>query len=116
MPETYPASLPQKHFRGVTEERQTATLRSQMDTGAPKVRKQFTAAVRNIDIPMVFTAAQRATFDTFFITTLNEGASSFTWVDPVDDSTNITYRFKKPPKMTKVAGEWKCVFNLEVLP
>ena len=116
MPATYPASLPQKHFKGVTENRQVATIRSEMDTGSPKVRKLFTAAVRNIDIPMVFIAAQRATFDTFFITTLNEGSGTFTWVDPVDDSTNITYRFKSPPKMTKEGGEWRCTFNLEVIP
>lgn len=112
----WPAGLQQKNFAGVVEQRQQAVLRSSMDSGAPKVRKMFTAAIRNIDIPMVFTTAERATFDTFFITTLAEGSISFTWTDPVDDSTVITFRFKSPPRMTKVAGEWSTILNLEVLP
>lgn len=112
----WPASLPQKPFRGLTEVRQPAALRTIMDAGAAKTRKRFTAAVRNIDIPMVFTKAQRATFDTFFITTLSEGALEFDWEDPVDESTTISFRFRNPPKMTKAAGEWKTILNLEVLP
>ncbi len=112
----WPAGLQQKGFAGIVEERQQAVLRSAMDSGAPKVRKIFTAAVRNIDIPVVFTMAQRATFDTFFITTLAEGSISFTWTDPADDTTTITFRFKNPPSMTKIGGEFKTVLNLEVLP
>lgn len=112
----WPGSLEQRQFTGVIEERQQAALRSSMDSGAPKVRRLFTAALRFIDIPMVFTAAQRATFDTFFITTLNEGTISFDWTDPVDDTTTVSFRFRNPPKMTKIGGEWRTILNLEVLP
>lgn len=115
----WPASLPQIPFSGLKEVRQSGTLRSEMDTGAPKQRKRFTAAVRNVDVPMVFTQAQRQTFDTFFITTLGEGALPFTWtMDSVDEGTgtSISYRFTKPPAMSKIANEWRLTLNLEILP
>lgn len=118
---TWPASLEQRPLRGLTELRQKGTLRSDMDAGPQKVRKRFTSAVRNIDVPVVFTSAQRTTFDTFFITTLGEGSTSFDWaqlqteIDPSETGT-LLFRFKQPAKMTKAAGEWKTVLNLEVLP
>lgn len=113
---SWPAGLQQKNFAGVIEQRQQAFLRSSMDSGAPKKRKMFTAATRDIPIPMVFTTAERAIFDTFYITTLGEGTLPFDWTDPVDDTTVISFSFKSPPRMTKVAGEWKTILNLEVLP
>jgi len=119
----YPASLPQKAFMSATDERQTATIRSNMEAGAPKVRKLFTAAVRNLKVKMILTGTQRATFDTFFITTIGEGSGSFTIPDPVDDST-ITVRFRKPPSWSYVEGSgssasnrlWSSTYELEVLP
>ncbi len=112
----WPAGLQQKHFTGVTEKRQDASIRSSMDTGAPKKRRRFTAAVREITIPIVLTQAERVTFDTFYITTLEEGSLSFDWIDPVDGTSTISYRFVKPPSMTKKGGEWKATLSLEVLP
>lgn len=112
----WPASLQQKQFANVTDTRQQATLRSEMDAGAPKVRKRFTAAIRKITIPVVFNAADKATFDTFYITTIAEGAAAFDWTDPNDDSTTISYRFVAPPQFTKYGNEFHAVLNLEVLP
>lgn len=123
MPDAYPASLPQQAFMQAKDERQSATLRSVMDTGAPKARKQFTAAVRNLEVRMVLSGTERVTFDTFFITTINEGTDTFTIPDPVDDAT-ITVRFKSPPVWTYISGSgttaaerrWEATFLLEVLP
>ncbi len=112
----WPAGLQQKQFTGVTEERQDASVRSKMDTGAPKKRKRFTAAVRTMTVPIVLTQAERVTFDTFYITTLEEGSLSFDWIDPVDGVSTISYRFLKPPKLTKKGGEWKGILSLEVIP
>ena len=93
----YPASLPQYPLvRGFTDERQTGSIRSNMDTGAPKTRKRFTAVVRKLTWPTILTGTQRATFDTFFITTINEGASSFTINDSASTVT-ISVKFINPP-------------------
>jgi hypothetical protein len=112
----WPVGLQQKQFSGVKESRQPGAIRSKMGTGAPKVRKRFTAVVRNIDVPIVLSIADKATFNTFFNTTLSEGVTAFTWVDPDDDSTSVSYRFRNPVSFTKVGGEFTGVMNLEILP
>ncbi len=115
-PRQWPISLQQRQYTGVTEQRQDASLRTKMESGASKKRKRFTAAIRSITVPFVFTQSDKVTFDSFYISTLKEGSLTFEWVDPVDDSTTVTYRFVKPPLMTKKGGEWKGVLALEVLP
>jgi hypothetical protein len=94
-----------------------------MDSGAPKKRKVFTAAIRNWQWTTILNGTQRATFDTFYITTINEGTDSFTIPDPVDGET-ITVRFTKSPSWSVIQGSgdtisnryWRATFNLEILP
>jgi hypothetical protein len=120
----FPASLPQQGFMNISDVRQNALARSSMDQGAPKVRKKFTAAVRTLNIKMILTGTQRATFDTFYITTTAEGSATFTWTDPVDDSA-ITCRFVKPPSWSLLPNSdttstatrmWQATLQLEILP
>lgn len=117
----WPASLPTEGFSGVGIERKTAVVRSSMDSGPAKQRARFTAAVRELQVPMFFTGTELQTFDTFFITTLSEGALSFDWLDPVNDST-VSMRFMEPPKFQQVSGGasadrvWRSTFKLEILP
>ena len=122
----YPASLPQAPIDGgFVDERQSATIRSAMETGAPKTRKMFTAAVRTWKWTTILDGTQRATFDTFFITTINEGADTFTMTDPVDGTTSQTVRFKTPPSWSVIQGggdgsasnrRWRTTYSLEILP
>ncbi len=118
---TWPASLPTEGFSGVSDQRNPAILRSKMDQGPAKQRQIFTAAVRELSVPMFFTGTERQTFDTFFITTLSEGALSFDWVDPVTDAT-ISMRFMEPPSFQHIGGgtpadrTWQATFKLEILP
>ena len=108
--------LPQKQFRGISESWNDGLARSKMDAGPPKVRLRFTAEVRDINIPIVLTAAEKATFTSFYENTIARGSLPFDWTDPDDDSTTISYRFKSRPVLTKAAGEWQGMMNLEVLP
>ena len=117
----WPPTLPQKQFLGLRDERQSGRLRTSMDTGPAKQRRRFTAATRNIGVPIVLDGAQRQTFDTFFITTLEEGVLSFDWEDPVDDTT-ISMRFISFPPFELISGGipdermWQAVMTLEILP
>lgn len=122
MTAAWPASLPQSPFLPVTDQRQTAVVRTSMDAGPPKMRRRFTAAVRQITLGMFLTGAERAVFDAFFATTLEEGALPFTWTDPVDDSS-VDLRFVEPPAFTLVRPDsaasgrlWSASFKLEILP
>jgi len=128
----WPSSLPQNQFIGVADERQKGALRTAMDAGPAKQRRRFSAAVRTITCPVEMSSAQKAVFDTFFITTLAEGALPFTWTDPNTDATQ-NFRFIAPPKFTLDVGGapavvappgdpmaqrrlWKASLPLEILP
>lgn len=120
----WPASLPQQGNMNITIRRQNALARSSMDQGAPKVRKKFTAAIDEYEISMLLTGTQLLTFDTFFQTTQSEGATSFTWTSPKDDSA-ATFRFKEPPVWSLVSNSnidsaatrmWRTTMLLEILP
>ena len=117
----WPVSLPQTPFLGLRDQRQDARLRTEMDVGPAKMRRRHTAAVRNITATTLLTGTQRATFDTFYKTTLSEGALAFDWVDPVDGTTT-SFRFVSPPPFEVVKGGttatrlWRLTMNLEILP
>ena len=108
--------LPQRQFAGIGESWIDGLARSAMDAGPPKARVRYTAEVRNLDMPIVLTTAEKATFTTFYEETLGRGALTFTWTDPDNDTTIITFRFRSRPPLNKVAGEWRGIMNLEVLP
>jgi hypothetical protein len=120
----FPASLPQAASMQVTDEDQAGTIRSEQDTGAPKTRQRFTATIRKITMVMILNGTQRATFNTFYRTTISNGATSFTIPDPLDGSS-ITVRFKKPVSWQYVGNSgggtsatklWRGTLSLEELP
>ena len=78
----WPASLPQFVDRPHTEGMPDALLRTPMDAGPAKTRRRFTAGIKPVKAQMDLTAAQAATFETFFDVTLKAGALAFDWVLP----------------------------------
>lgn len=113
----WPAGLPADHFLGTSDRRVPALMRTGTDGGIAKVRRRFTSTPRNVSGRMVITDAQRATFDTFFATTLIEGSQTFDWKDPVDGTTK-TFRFLDYPNwvMTADGTAWVATMALELLP
>lgn len=119
---TWPASLPQSVLADVSRKRQSGMIRSQMDTGAAKQRKRFTAVVRQYQASMILTGAQLATFDSFYESDLGQGATSFTWIDPVTDAS-CSLRFMADPEVSMVKPSatvnnrlWRVTMQLERLP
>jgi len=118
----WPGTLPQDVFVGATRGQQTGFVRSEMDTGPPKMRKKFTAVVINIQSRMVFTGAQLVVFWDFYNITLDQGVLTFDWKDPLDDSSK-SLRFVASPDFALVSGHstsadamWEGVLFMEVLP
>lgn len=117
----WPASLPDISL-ALTETRQDATIRSSMDAGPMKMRRRFSAASRYVTGSVIMDNTQRATFDTFFETTIAEGALPFDMDDP-RDGTSLEWRFMEPPAFTARKGNgsnvvtlWNVTLSLEVLP
>ena len=117
----WPATLPQQYFLGVDIGDDETRLVSPMDAGPASLRNRFTAFAQPLNTPIVLNGAQLATFNAFYRTTLNHGTDSFTWTNPVDDSS-VSIRFKSPPKWQSIRSGltttrlWRAVLSLEILP
>lgn len=117
----WPAALPQKQFVGLTETDVDAVARTPMDSGPASRRNRFSAVPRNIVVPIILNGAQKQAFDSFYRTTLSNGAQSFDWDDPVTDAS-ISLAFTKPPQWvltrggTPAARHWRADLTLEILP
>lgn len=117
----WPSELPQTAFLDTSIGDDESRLISPMDAGPALIRNRFTAITQSVDIPIIITGTQLGIFKTFYRTTLNHGASQFTWNDPTDGST-VTFRFRSPPvwraiKPGAVADRlWQASLSLEILP
>ena len=119
---TWPISLPQLPFAGASAQDVDQVLRTPMDSGPPSRRNRFTTHMQTLQMPMVLTGAERATFDFFFRSTLSHGSLAFDWIDLVDDTT-VSLAFTAPPAWALIGGAddplertWSTVLALEVQP
>lgn len=116
----WPTDLPAEGMSGITDQRTGAKIRSEVDQGPAIQRRRYTAAVRKIDVPVSFTDDERAIFDTFFITTLQEGVLSFNYTDPRGGATR-SFRFRSvdgPAWQGSNGGElkrWSATLELEII-
>ena len=118
----WPISLPQHLELGAQDTRQQGFIRSTTDTGPYKQRKRFTATARFLSGSMLLTGTQRATFETFYTTTISEGTDAFDFIDPSTFGT-VSARFAQTPTLSGVAGgststtlQWRMDLMIEVLP
>lgn len=102
---SWPVSLPAYVLEaGYSETLEDQTLETSMDTGPVKVRRRFTTGIRPFRFTIQMTAAQAATFETFYLTTLQGGSLSFDWVHPRTRVAKV-FRFRKPPPQITSRGE-----------
>ncbi len=113
----WPGTLPTKlYVSGYGQSSPDITIKSEMDAGPAKVRRRFTAGVTPVSGTMILTAAQLATFITFFETTTLGGSLRFSWTKPPAHSVACELRFTAVPAWTQVEGKYKISLSLEVLP
>lgn len=110
-------SLPALPLFGATIELGNNTIRTETDSPVAKTRQRFTVGVQHLSPTfLIIGQTDRATFESFFKTTLKGGALSFTVKNPHTEST-VTCRFLSPPNITESAYEHFTVScKLEVLP
>lgn len=118
----WPSALPGPLAGSVTDETLDTRIRTPMEFGPGKMRVRFTASVRRLAFPIIYTGDQLELFDFFFDTTLNRGSGVFGFSDPKLDAP-IRARFSSRPKWEMIRGDsvpsgraWRGVIELEVLP
>lgn len=90
--ETFPSYVTIKRD-GFSENRESALLRSEVESGPPKQVRIKTAVLVTRPCRLQFTSkTDYQSFVEWYKTNLNEGADWFTWVDPVSGSS-LTARF-----------------------
>ena len=89
----WPNSLP-RPLSGFGEAQERPAMRLPMDSGHIRQQQRFDASVPTYSITWNFSAAEMATFETFFFTTLQNGSRQFTIPLPVDNAYNaVPVRF-----------------------
>lgn len=118
---SWPTSLPDISL-SLTDARQDGAIRTPMGTGPAKMRRRFSAVSRYVEGSVILDNTERATFDTFFATTLAEGSLAFDMDDPRDGTTQ-SWRFTAPPSFVARKGNgsnvvtlWVATLSLEILP
>lgn len=113
---TWPGSLPDEFLvSGFLETLPNNVLRSKMDVGPAKLRRISTAADRPITGQIYMSAAQVATHDTFYVTTLKSGSLPFDWTDPRTDAS-VSFRYFGLPTYERSGVDWIVSIKLELLP
>lgn len=133
----WPSSLPKHVLRdGFGYNPQSGVLRTDMDAGFPKVRRRFTAVVKQYQVTMVMTYQQFKRFEDFYFnspTHPNEESRGvaetlrFNFPNPIwgmdtgeteNDRPTIEVRFSGPFQASPDGDtrDWRITFPIEKLP
>ena len=91
--------------------------RSEMQVGPTKVRRTSTRPIDKYTASINVFQSDMVAFRQFFNTTLNGGATSFYFNDPMTNTTEV-FRFTSPPQISPLgsAGHYRITMNWEKLP
>lgn len=93
---SWPGSLPQKPLFDTWNESPADNLvRFQPDVGPEKRRRRTTRGRKVVSCQFLMTGAEVAVLDTFYETTLQDGALAFDWDHPRTD-VNKSWAFTEP--------------------
>ena len=108
-----PSKLEQDDYAGSFAE---TTIKSDPDMGPSKVRGRFTAGIKPISGVIIMSSAQFAIFETFYESTLLNGALRFVWTKPPLHTTACEMRFTKVPTWALLGDHYKVSVELEIMP
>ena len=106
----FPTKNPQRS--GWKEVLVSATITAPVDQGVSKKRARYSYQIYNYHCTYRLTTAERATFLTFFNTTLGKGVDNFDWDHPITGST-LQVRFKTEPNFMASGVDHLVNFILE---
>ena len=113
---TWPSTLPAPSPGAYQEVFPNNTIRSDMEVGPAKVRKRATSAPTKYKMSFEMDNTDINTLETFYRTTINEGADTFEMDDPRNGTTE-TFRMIGPPEISALSPiYYRANINMEKLP
>lgn len=114
---TWPASLPARpEWPSYQEEPSVALIRGTLP-GLPTRRRRSTVIVQPLSLTWILTAAQMATFETFYTDTLREGAKVFDGLAHPRTGVAGRWRFAGAPQYDWLGPNgWRVTTPLELVP
>lgn len=99
-----------------SEQAQEITIRTDMDSGPPKVRRRFLNPVRTYKCEIVLrNASEYASLRDFYYVICMGGTDTILMPHPIT-GVQTQFRFKSPPAFSALGIAWKAAFELEALP
>jgi hypothetical protein len=113
----WPATLPPRPLAdGYSLKFGNGAVRTNMDSGPPKVRKRFTAAVEPVGMVFRLTRAQVAILRAFYRDDCAYGAIPFQLVEPITGETR-RFNFVEAPAVVPASRvKFDATLRLEALP
>ena len=112
----FPSILPKPQGTNYGGNPEQSFIRTEMESGTQRQRQRFTAAPHMLTMIWVFTAAQMATFKSFFDTDIHRGTDWFTMdADVGAGIANYNVRFTAPYEYSRLPGAyWQVTAKVEV--
>ena len=119
MPSIWPVTLQTNVNRdSFSKAKGKTTITSTNDVGPVKVRRRTTRPRDTYTVSIWATKDQVATFETFYDTTINGGAGTFYFLDPIS-KVNAVWRMTNEPNISPVGYDtynitmaWEKLFNV----
>lgn len=113
----WPDSLPRAPLvAGLSAEKQDNKLTFRPEVGDDKVRRRFTATMKDFGATFVLKSDGKAALDAFHDDTLVDGTLTFSFTDP-DIGGYATFRFLAPPAWTRISAvTWRAECRLRRVP
>ena len=107
--DSWPSSLPDCPELGFQENHIPAYVEDGAQVGAPRRRARWTRTLRTFSVNYpILTRTQVEALETFWSTTLSEGAKEFNWTHPRKPTgggmTTVEVRFVQYPTITQVTS------------
>lgn len=115
MTATMPPHLGSPHMASYAEAVQDPTIRSEMDTGPPKVRRRWTATITTLSASWRVTGEVLENFLAWYRSAISYGTTPFSWTHPRTGDP-VTARLVGPPRWSPADGRWLLELTVEVLP
>lgn len=113
----WPSTLPEfSLLDGHLEAPQGTMLRTEVDAGPPMKRARYTAEVTRFSVPLLLSAAQVATLETFYLTTLGQGVDPFDYEHPRTHAIVEVEFVSRPTYIPAGAGYYRTMLELEMFP